>query len=241
MKKFNLSLLFYLVILLTFRVYADTECGEAPINKDSSITNTVRMEANKLNVDSGDITSTIVQSYSDQFNKYKDADKVLASTYYQYQICILIMNSSLSVSEKTERLRNALNVITDMNKEQYQVVLSPGIDSFIQPSVKTADLYYRWRIKYRIDTKYNKNTFLINDVNNDSNIPDKEFEISKGNYVIKMEYDIGFENENISDIDGTCAIPFKVDDNVVLHPVISIQFNSFQGQNLIVKCNLNKD
>ncbi|ENT2994573.1 hypothetical protein ACHQI3_15765 [Raoultella planticola] len=244
MKLISTFFFSMLVITFSFQANADTvnteaKCGPSPIIKDSSITRTVKEEANKLNVDSGNITTTIVQSYTDSLNKYKNADKVLASTYYQYQICVLIMNSNLSTSQKQDAIKDALNVINDMGKEWFQVVLSPDIDSFIEPSIKNTDLYYMWRIEYRLDTKYKKNTYIINDIRIDDNIPPKEFEMTEGNYTIKMSYDIGLENSDTPNLEGTCAIPFKLDKNIILRPVISINLDTVQGSGLAAKCELN--
>ena len=95
------------------------------------------------------------------------------------------------------------------------------------------------RIEYRLDTKYKKNTYIINDIRIDDNIPPKEFEMTEGNYTIKMSYDIGLENSDTPNLEGTCAIPFKLDKNIILRPVISINLDTVQGSGLAAKCELN--
>ncbi len=88
--------------------FADNICGDPPLLENSSLKGELTGKAQLLSKFVGDVqlTGKIETSRTEVLTKYPDAERTRGNAYFEYQICVVIMNDkSMSTQQKLDELR----------------------------------------------------------------------------------------------------------------------------------------
>ncbi|QHG64917.1 hypothetical protein [Pseudomonas putida] len=118
------SLLFFLLVEKVLAV----GCGEAPPVSNTALQASLKGEAEVLfkQIGSASLDGAIEKSKTEIFSKYPDAEKSRTNAFYQWQICVLIMDDkTMSTSEK---IKTVNDVYDRINKIDPVPDASKGVD-----------------------------------------------------------------------------------------------------------------
>jgi hypothetical protein len=106
----KLFILIFILTILSFPLdsFADSICGDPPPVANESLKGEIQGKAQILSKYVGDavLSGKIETSRKEIFSKYPEAEKTRANAYFEYQVCILVMNDkTLNNMQKLEELR----------------------------------------------------------------------------------------------------------------------------------------
>jgi len=100
--------------LIVGKVFAADGCGEAPPVSNTALQASLKGEAEVLfkQIGSASLDGAIEKSKTEIFSKYPEAEKSRTNAFYQWQICVLIMNdTSMSTGDKIKTVNDVYDRI----------------------------------------------------------------------------------------------------------------------------------
>jgi len=102
------KLIGFLSLLSVSVAYSDTICGDPPPVANEALKGEIEGKAQLLSRFIGDanLSGKIETSRTEIFSKYPDAEKSRANAFFDYQVCVLIMNDKkLDTIQKLNELK----------------------------------------------------------------------------------------------------------------------------------------
>ncbi len=229
MRRMLLIALAFFVQLQSALAQTDV-CGDPPVVVDETLKGEIEGKAEFVSkfLGQAELSGQIETSRSDIFNKYPDANTTRSNAFFEYQVCVLLMNdSTLTNLQKIEELKKIKKEFSKPVSSVFQVIIRAS-DAFID-NEDIGFVYGKLSyLKLYIDNE------LIVDMKLSESFSDVIMNLQQGKHTFEYEAKIRSETVKVED---NCAGFIEIQSDTILEPYIQFEART-EKSGVISDCSL---